>query len=417
MPRRSARLVVLLALALAVPASAQEADSAAVRAAFDSILSANTHHGTVEGDAFRGPAADWLVARGREVDHFLISERHGTAQIPVVAAALYERLAPHGYGPVALEIGPWAAREATEALEEGGYEALEELITRYPGPPIAFLHLEEESRMAARMAEAGASLWGLDQEFVYSLRMHLDALAEEAETEGERRAVRELRELAVERWSESPEGLGAAEPDVLRKLRSAFEPRGDAAALDRIDALLESNAIYAPYLRDTGTFFESNTRRESYMKDLLIEYLRRAEAERGRAPKVFYKHAHTGKRRTGDDYFITLGAFLSEWSRARGEATFHVLADCHGGQIPETGQGGGGACTAYLGGEGSPYASHFSADSVTVVDLRPLRPRYFDWDFLSDRLRQAILAVDAYVAIPDVRPSEPLNPVPRGEGE
>jgi len=47
--------------------------------------------------------------------------------------------------------------------------------------------------------------------------------------------------------------------------------------------------------------------------------------------------------------------------------------------------------------------------------MRALRPGYFDWDFLPDKLHEAIVAMDAYIAIPDVQHSEPLNPVPRGE--
>lgn len=409
----AALAAVLLAMA-AGPSAAQEPDSAAVLVAFDSIVSANSYTARVEDGELVGPGAEWLVERGREVDHFLITERHGTKRIPAVAATLYERLAPHGYGPMALEIGPFAARDANEALARGGYPALEALITRYERPPIAFLHLSDEARMAARVAEAGGEIWGLDQEFVFSLPMHLDALAEAAETDREEAAVRTVRERMRTDWGgEAGPNLGAADPEALRELRAAFEPRGEAAALARIDALIESNAIYAPYVRDTGSFYESNTRRESYMKELLIDYVRAWEAERGEAPDVLYKHAHTGRRRGGQDYFLTLGAFVAEWSRARDEASFHVYADCHGGRVPQTGQGGG-ACTSALGPEGSAFRPHLREDRITVIDLRALRPRYFDWEFLADRVHEAIVAVDAYIAIPDVEPSEPLNPIPRG---
>jgi hypothetical protein len=49
-----------------------------------------------------------------------------------------------------------------------------------------------------------------------------------------------------------------------------------------------------------------------------------------------------------------------------------------------------------------------------VIDLRALR-RYFGADFLSEQLSREIVSFDAYVAIPDVEPSDPLNPLPRGE--
>jgi len=149
------------------------------------------------------------------------------------------------------------------------------------------------------------------------------------------------------------------------------------------------------------------------MKEQLIDHIRQWEAEHGEAPNVFHKNAHTTKR-PRQDLYIPLGGFMSEWARVRGEDTFHVFADCHGGTIPKTGQGGGGTCTASLGGTESPFADHLRDGQITIIDLRALRPRYFDWDFLSEDLRRWIVAADAYMAIPDVEPAEPLTPVPRG---
>ena len=405
---------VLLLSLRAGPLHAQDPDSAAVRAAFDSTVAAHTYTARLADGELTGPGADWLEARGREADHFLMSERHGTAEIPKVAASLYERLSDHGYGPVALEIGPFAAQATNEALAQGGDSALEALITRYEGPPIPFLHMSEESKMAARMAEAGATIWGVDYEFILSLPMHLDALADQAETERERAAVQAVRTQMEEDWGGAGgRALGRAAPSALQALRAAFEPRADEAALDRIDALLESNAIYAPYVRTDGSFYESRTRRETLMKEQLAQYIKEWEAaHNGDAPKVFHKNAHTGKR---NEDFLPLGAFMAEWARARGEETVHVAADCNGGQIPKTGQGGGGECTSWLGGASSPFADHLKEDRITIIDLESLRPGYYEWDVLSDERRRMIVSYDIYVAIPDVRPSTPLNPVSGGE--
>lgn len=413
--RCAALLTLSLAALVASPLHAQEPDSVAIRAEFDSTVAAHTYTATLDGDTLTGPGADWLVNRGQEADHFLMGERHGTAEIPKVAASLYERLAEHGYGPVALEIGPFAAQATDEALEEGGYPALESLITRYESPAIPFLNRREESEMAARMAEAGATIWGVDYEFIFSLPMHLDALAEQAETSQEHEAVETAQQQMREEWggARGP-AVAAADPAALQSLRAAFEPRGDEAALARIDALLESNAIYAPYVRNEGTFFESSNRRESLMKEQLIDSIRGWEAEHESAPKVFHKNAHVAKHHA-DHRYIPLGSFMTEWARTRGEETFHAVADCNGGEIPQTGQGGGGSCTAWIGGEGSPFADHLRDDAITVIDLQALRAPYFDSDILPDEVRHMLVAYDAYVAIPDVEHSEPLNPVPRGQ--
>lgn len=408
----SARNPFLLSLAFLLlglgAGHAQSADSAAVRAAFDSTVAANTYAATIENDRFTGPGTDWLVARGREHVHFLMSERHGTTEIPKVAATLYKRLSAHGYGPVALEVGPFAATAINKTLAQGGYPALEDLITRYERSPIAFFDQKAEAEMAARMTEAGATIWGVDYEFIFSLPMHLDALANEAETQREREAVRQVRKRMEEEWGgEGGQALAKAKPSALRALRSAFEPRGDEEALARIDGMLESNAIYAPYVRDTGSFATSNRRRETLMKEQLVDYVRDWESSRGALPKIFHKNAHAEKI-APSDLHVTFGAFVAEWARGRGEETFHVLADCKGGQIPESGQGGGGECTAYLGGKDSPFTDHLRDNRITVIDLRPLR-QYFGASFLSPAQRRRIVSYDAYVAIPDVSPSKILK--------
>jgi hypothetical protein len=218
----------------------------------------------------------------------------------------------------------------------------------------------------------------------------------------------------TDEWGgEGGQALAKAQPSELRSLRAAFESRGDEDALARIDAMIESNAIYAPYVRDAGNFAVSNRRRETLMKEQLIDYVQEWESARGEAPKVFHKNAHVGKL-APNDLHVMFGGFVAAWSRGRGEETFHVLSDCNGGEIPKTGQGGGGECTAMFGENGSPFTNHLREDRITVIDLRPLR-RHFSSDILSDDLRRLIVSFDAYVAIPDVHPSTPLTAIPRGE--
>ncbi len=419
MLRRASAAIAALLLSTSVAGHSQQTDTtrafAEARAAFDSIVSANTYHLTLEDGELRGEGVEWLEERARGAHHFMIGERHGTAEIPAVAASLYERLADLGYDYTALEIGPFAARHVNRALDRGGFGALSELLTRYDAAPVAFMAWREEARMAARIADAGGTIWGLDQEFVRSLPMHLDALAEEAETAEERRAVRDVRERMREEWTAGRDYLGNAAPAALDTLRAAFGPRGDGEALARIDALITSNRIYAPYSRDTGSFYQSGLTRENYMKDVLVERIREAEARGDSAPRIFYKFGglHSGKHPGARlDQRVPLGTFVSEWSRTiRGEDSFHLFLDCNGGRKAGSGQGEAGPCPPYLtseaaaSGDTSPFSKHLSDEGITLTDLSPLRPRFSDWDFLTDRVRSAIIAVDAYMTVAGVTPS------------
>ena len=419
MLRRTTAVIAALLLSTPGAGHGQQSDTtraaAEARAAFDSVVAANTYHMSLEDGQLRGEGARWLVERARGAHHFMIGERHGTGEIPAVAASLYERLADVGYDYAALEIGPFAARHVNRALDRGGFGALSDVLTRYDGAPVAFMAWREEARMAARIAAAGGTIWGLDQEFVRSLPLHLDALADEAETAEERRAVRSVRDRMREEWTAGRDYLGNAEPGALEDLRAAFETRGDREALARIDALITSNRIYAPYTRNTGSFYHSGLTRENYMKSVLVERIREAEARGDSAPRIFYKFGglHSGKHPgAGLDQRVPLGTFVSEWARTiRGEDSYHLFVDCNGGRHAGSGQGEAGECSPYLtsqpaaGGETSPFARHLSDEGITVIDLSALRDRFSDWDFLTERARSFIIAADAYMAVAGVTPS------------
>lgn len=431
MIRRTTAIVSAFLLAAALPARAQQTDTAEAareaRAAFDSILSANTYHLALEDGELRGEGVKWLVERARGAHHFMIGERHGTAQIPAVSASLYEHLAPLGYDHAALEIGPFAARHVNRALDDGGFESLADFLTGYDAAPVAFMAWREEARMAARIADAGGTIWGLDQEFVRSLPMHLDALAEAAETGAERRAVRSVRTRMREEWTAGDDYLGNADPGALRELRRAFDARADSAALGRIDALITSNRIYATYTRDTGSFYYSGLERENYMKSVLVERIREAEARGDSAPRIFYKFGglHSGKHPgTRLDQRVPLGTFVSEWARTiRAEETFHLFVDCNGGRHAGSGQGEAGSCPPYLTalaarrGETSPFGEHLSDDGITLIDFTALRSRFSEWDFLTERARSFIIAADAYMAVPGVTPSTSFARFREGDSE
>lgn len=399
----------------------QQADSAAVRADFDSIMTANTYTMSLEDGQLRGDGVDWLVEQARGAHHFMIGERHGTAEIPAISGALYKRLMSVGYTHAVLEIGPHAARDVRSALDRGKFDALRKLLASYDPVPIAFLDAREEARLAARIHDAGGTIWGIDRALGASLPLHLDALAQQAETEPERSAVRTVRARRDE-WAENRTYVGNVRPETLRLLRTAFERRGDQRALARIDALLTSNEILRPYVRTGGSFYRSTVKRENYMKRVLVDHVRRAERQTEEAPRIFYKlggwHSarHPG---TTLDPRVFLGTFVAEWARTlRGEDTFHMYVDCKGGTVTGSGQAAEGACTPFVSRSGDagarPFAKYIRADRITVLDLTALRDRYADWDFLRERDRSLINEVDAYMVVPDVSPQTPLSPL--GDG-
>ncbi|MFB6279679.1 MAG: hypothetical protein ABEK75_09250, partial [Salinibacter sp.] len=50
-------------------------------------------------------------------------------------------------------------------------------------------------------------------------------------------------------------------------------------------------------------------------------------------------------------------------------------------------------------------------DKIPIIDLRALRPRYFDGNVLPNRRHEAIVSMAAYVVIPNVQRAELLIPI------
>ena len=67
-----------------------------------------------EGRGISGPGAEFLMEEGARSSFFLIGEMHGNRETPRLTEALLVGLRPHGYGVLALEVGPFSGRMLAE---------------------------------------------------------------------------------------------------------------------------------------------------------------------------------------------------------------------------------------------------------------------------------------------------------------
>src|SRR3954468_16508796 len=75
-----------------------------------------------------GPGWQKLLSEGREARVFMLGEDHGMAEIPSLAAQLFETLASSGYDCVSLEISDAAALQVDSALLSGVMPAFEQWL-------------------------------------------------------------------------------------------------------------------------------------------------------------------------------------------------------------------------------------------------------------------------------------------------
>lgn len=408
---------------LAVPLAAQDD---AKRMEFVSLVAANTYPISFADGRIAGEGLTWLVEEANAAQYFLIGERHATADIADLSAALFEALVPVGYHHAALEFGPFAGKKAEELLRSGGYEALKSFLeTPETYQAIAFLDWAEEAQLAARVVDASpvkeGALWGLDQEFVFGMGMHLNTLDELASKDAQRQILTTLRAA----YEDERFAMASTDPAVIQELKGLFQETNTTEAVELVDALLFANHVYGRFLGKISAS-QSNTDRENYMKDNLVDFVHAREAKTGAAPKVFFKFGGFHSAPSIDsDGAMSLGTFVESWARSRDETAFNIYMDCNGGLHRASGQDsstGGDSeqpCTSYFGSIGADAESrqriHIFNDllaennDILLIDLRPLKKQLGEWSFLDNRARKLIAGFDAYLALPNVSAATPFE--------
>ncbi len=398
----------LAGLVLAASAYGPVMAQTAPAASFAEQVAANRHALAFENRALSGPGAELLAREMAAAQFFLIGEQHATATIAEVSAALHRQAAGLGYHYSALEIGPNSAVEVERTARSGPGRISTAL--RAPGLDfsVAFLFWAEEAALAEQMVRLSPfpseAIWGLDQEFVGSLRLLMPRLEALARTPAQRQAVAGLRT----RSDADQMALGQMPAEALTPLSAAFG-EGEGAAL--VADLVISNRIYAPFTGRGGSGMEANTLRETYMKRNFLSRCTAAEARDGRPPRVFVKFgANHMMRGFSTTNVPSLGNFIAEWGLSRGFGTVNVFIDCVGGEQNDPRSGGNVPCESRdLLPDDSPLHSQMAPGRMTLFDLRPLRARLARTE-IDPLTRRLILAFDFYLAIRDARPATPIRP-------
>ena len=389
-------------------------------------LQNNTYPLHFEEGKFSGPAYELLTNAGKEHPFFLIGEDHGLAENPKATAALFKAFQPYGYRYFATETGPYTARFLQEATGTGVYDQLQQLFDKYSWSIPFYVWKEEceilEAVTGGQPAEE-ALIWGLDQEFAASFRMHFDFLKEQASTAASRQLAAQYLEQAVAGTAKAFKSknpgdsfMATARPADFEKLRTAFE--GQIDNLNLIRELEESVQIYQLWFTRQG--YTSNQLRAEMMKRHFWDYYSKAR-EKGAQPKVMFKFGanHLCK---GANFLnvYDIGNFISELATMEGTRSFHLFTlGLKGTQFAYNPLAGSEADKqkAYDGAAPTArrdYTALVAAaprDSWSVVDLRPLRAKIFDHTLegIHPSLEKLIWSYDAVLIMNEVNASTPFE--------
>ncbi len=399
-------LPLLTVIGIGLAASAQETELD--KSAFDSMIAKHCYRMQLQGNEMVGEGVTWLLEQAKQSHYFLIGERHGTAEIPLICGALYSKLSEEGYDYVALEIGKIASLRVQEIIRSGEKDGLFHFLQKEENrDAIAFLDWREEADLVNHIAKYSAkgprAIWGLDHEFIYGFGMYLTMLESQATTPAQAMAIESLQgELKENRFL-----LGADNLERLTILKTLF--KNNSRTDNIIDALLDANYVYGRF-RGEITRVESNAYRENLMKRNLYQNL-----IHNNNPKVFIKLGGFHAAPSISDGKITLGTFVEEWANVNNLKAFNLYCDVNGGTIRSSGQDGSDGAAGIkpaLSLFGSiPDNTHLFSRFLKgqkdpiLIDLRPLRDHIDQWAFLSRGQKSLINSFDAYMAVPNVTPA------------
>ena len=393
----------------------------------DSLLVAafqkHSHAMTFENGNLAGEGFTFLQEEAGKSPFFLIGEDHGIAEIPLFTAALFKALKHVGYQYFATETGPFTAAFLQERASRANWlQDYSAFLQKYPWS-IPFYSWQEETTIIDVVMEGQSGgdplLWGLDQEFAASFRMHFADLKKQAETEESRKIAEKYYQLAMQSFTASFQEraphkafMAIVKPEDFTKLKKAFS--GQPKNLELIREMEESIRIYQYWF--VGEGYQSNYERAEMMKRHFLAYYQKAQ-EKTPQPRVLFKFGanHIYRGANGLNVF-DIGNFVSELASQQGKTSFHLYVLGK--------KGTQNAYTPFSKSEADKKKSYDAANYLdkvdfstvfqatgeekwSVVDLRPLRKALFSRQIknVHPGLEKVIWSYDAILVIPQVSAS------------
>lgn len=356
------------------------------------------------------PALRQLLA---PTQFLLLGEDHFIRGVAEFATALWGELHDLGYRHAVLEADRWSVAALEAELAAG--RAIAPWLNRHGGGiAMPFYALDAEldwlrAIVAARPAPKGPRLWGVDQVFLGSVPIVLEAVAAKARDPEARRLAAE--QIAAARGSLnwlSKESLAPLQA-LLQRLDAKREPD----LHERVSALIASRAIYQPFSGGEGEAWAANDAREQGMRRDFLRAYREAEKREGAPPKVMAKlganHLFRGASTTSVQSF---GNAMVELARSRDRHSLSLIALCAPGGRSGNVDGGELPCdAARYGGDWAFIEPFLLPDVITVFDLRSWRLRPGRFAHLPVGVQRVVAGFDLLLFVPSGRPARYLEGV------
>lgn len=369
------------------------------------------------GTQFSGSGWEKLRADVLKSQFVLLGEDHGTAQIPLFAAAVARELQPTLY---ALEVDPCVATTlrqlATQPSQPTAY------LKQYPGA-LCFSSLAEEFTLVRTLHAQQTRAIGLDQIFIINAAPFYQQLAAQAKGSAAR-AYLHQRAAAYHAQEQANLRQGSKTFVLLQQTPAAIDSlltitKKESSAVQKMaQDYADSYRIYT-----TG----GHQDRLNLMKRNLLQELRPYQTASGlQAPKMLFKFgaqhlARGGSPITGGEFY-DLGNLVQNLADVQAQQSLHILVlgkqgtkiASLGGLLSADQKADAYTSSIYEGTAGFPvklFMDQVSEPAWSAFDLRPMRTAFAKGTLqLPNRqLERIITGYDYLVVIPETTASHPIQ--------
>jgi len=262
-------------------------------------ISNKTTYFNVKNDTIYGEGKETLKKIFQESQFVMYGEKHNSKETAKLIAALIPMMNNYSYNSLCLEIGPHSASKVNELIKpfDKTVENIKQFNSAYyrkefDDVPIPFMSGIEDAKFLANASKYNMNIWGLDQEYFYSILYLTDQLLKEAidnENYKEIQSSKQKADEAILKWfkfaNDSEKEVPIFEKflndaDVMSFFKSVNNVSPKASEI--ITDIKLSWDIYTRWR--TG----SHADRISYMRNNFMKNYE-AESQNNQAPKVFLK--------------------------------------------------------------------------------------------------------------------------------
>jgi len=168
-------------------------------------ISSKTTYFTVKNDKIYGEGSETLIQIFKESQFVVFGERHNSKETSNLVAALIPVMSDHSFKNICLEIGPHSATKLKELMipYQSTLENLKAFNTKYyhkneDGITIPFFGGIEDAKFLQNVSKFNMNIWGLDQEYFYSVLYLTDELLSEAKNLEDFPAIQSLKQKTDE---------------------------------------------------------------------------------------------------------------------------------------------------------------------------------------------------------------------------